>query len=299
MKLKHYTDVGSPSGNGADSTKRILDQYEHLGVDAEVVNAGTSPLHIAFTGTTILQSQARIGALKIKELLGEDTRELLPVALNCAPRNAEAQKSDAAEDYIYRVQSESGRSFLLYGPEVLNWTATFAGRANIVIDRILSIDEIIPNTSKGSQFRSAEYLPVAHYLQARGKLDNFAKNESIDSVPDRLPKDQEMLILPPDEYGNGRILVNRSTFEEVLKARQLAIAGIDAGFMVEDSLTSVSPGTLSVWPSSNYFPNDDLRVLNIGTRWKPGTTTTTDAGVINLAKKLSAEIGTSYPFSLQ
>jgi hypothetical protein len=303
-QLTHITDVGSASGDGVDSSLRIQKQYQRLGVQPQVISAGHSPLHVAFAACTDVEASARNRAAQILEFLEHTTSTPAPVALNSAPRNAATTKDNGQEDHIFRVRSENPgeETLLIYGPEVLQWVLTFRDRAAATVDRIISIGEWIPDTSNGTQFRSAAHLPIAHVLEAHGRLDQVAKTEPIDieSITDRTPGPNEAVILPSDEYGNGRLLLARQLWQDLRGRDQILIPGLTEGpIHVHQSLTQVKPGELSAWQSSNNFAAGvELSVVNIGTRWATGTTRTTDASVIQLGTKLRSEAGKTYPLAL-
>lgn len=293
--LTHFTDVGLPSGNGVDSTTRIEKQYQRLGVNAKVVNAGNSPFHIAFAACTDLSPAARKRAAQLLETLAMAKVSQMPVALNSAPRNSDKEHENGKEDHIYRLKpvNTEETTFLLYGPEVLKWTLAFVDSEKYIVEKILSITDLIPDTSSGSQFRSGEHLPIVHFLEAKGLLDDHSVREAV-IKPDLFVFDQ-LLVAPPDEYGNGRLITTHQKIAEILEMKELSIPEISANaFVIQNSLTKVTPGELSIWPSSNHFLNENLGVLNIGTRWKAGTTATTDKMVIDLAQKLAASVGQSY-----
>lgn len=294
--LIHITDVGAPSGDGIDSILRIEKQYRRLGVlNPRVISAGQSPLHVAFAATTDLAPQALDNAAKTRKLLSLDQPRILPTALNSAPRNSETQISGAKEDYIYRVRSGENIE-LIYGPEVVKWINYFRGQIDN-LEVIKSIGDFIPNTSSGSQFRSVEYMPIAHVLEAAGILENHSTRDSID--PETIEPfslgNKNVLIVPPDEYGNGRLVTENNLWEAIMSQNEVSIPGLtQLAIKIRQSLTNVVPGQISIWPSSNHFPNQKIKVLNIGTRWKNGTTRLTDTNVRNLASKLSASTGRSY-----
>ncbi len=307
LSLEHITDVGASAKNGVDSSRRIELQYRSLGVEPKIVTAGNSPLEIAFVSETTLSENARISAGKVGELLGMSLNEVAPIALNCAPRNAKKAKLEAREDFIYRVRCTAVESptLLLYGPKVLRWVLALRGRENVQVERIISLGGIILDTSKGTQFRSAEHLPLVHIVEAYGKLDENSIREEVDlaTIPDYFPQDGDLVVLPSDEYKNGRFLLNKKTFDDLFASPKVIIrdfAHMGLGeLQVAHSLTEVTPGRLAVWPSSNHFLNDDLRVMNIGTRWAAGTTNTTDHNVMHLAEYLDAKIGFRTSFSFE
>lgn len=163
--LTHITDVGAPYGEGTDSNERIRKQYNRLGVEPRIVNAGQSPLHVAFTACTDVVQRARDNAYKLLGKLGLEPQPLAPTALNSAPRNANNRLPNGQEDHIFRVKHPDSDTLLLYGPEVLRWVLDFRGRTNVALDRIVAIGDdgdIVSDTSNGSQFRSSEHLPLAH-----------------------------------------------------------------------------------------------------------------------------------------
>lgn len=163
--LEHITDVGSSTGNGCDSTRRIQQQYNQLGLTAQITSAGHSPLHVAFTACTTLSSQASDNVNKLLQTLQKKVNNHQPVALNCAPRNNSKQHINGKEDYIYRIQFKGQGVFLIYGPEVLQWVLEFHDKNEATVEKIIAINDLIPDTSSGSQFRSAEHLPIAHFLE--------------------------------------------------------------------------------------------------------------------------------------
>ncbi len=294
--LTHITDVGSSAHDGVDSSERIRKQYLRLGVEPRVVTAGQSPLHVAFTACTDVSLKARENVQKVLDLLQISKSALLPTALNSAPRNVAKSQANGQEDYIYRVSSGNkiDETFLIYGPEVLRWVLVFRGRAGVVVEKITEIHGVIPNTSNGSQFRSAEHLPLVHFLEVHGKLCEMSERQPVElnAIPDISPDDGSVVVVPPDEYGNGRIVARIGTFSEVLERNRIEIAGISPrSIAVKKSLTEVVPGVLSIWPSSNHFPDETLGVLNIGTRWSSGSTKTTNEEVIQLSKRLSNQVG--------
>ncbi len=299
QNLRHITDVGASSGNGIDSTLRIIDQYQRAGISfPEIISAGQSPFHVAFAAITTVSPKARDSADRVRQLLAQNDYSTVPVALNSAPRNEGQQLADSQESHIFRLRS-GNKVELIYGPQVVAWIQLFRGKIDAleVIESvgIDSVNDLIENTSNGSQFRSAEHLPLVHALQAAGRLDERASTREVD--PSEIQEafaDQfnRVVIVPPDEYDNGRVVANRGTIQRILDSQTVWIPGItDHELDVRDSLTKVHSGRLSIWPSSNHFPNEDLGVLNVGTRWRPGTTSTTDQVVIALSKKLKSTVG--------
>ncbi len=304
--LTHITDVGAPSHEGCDSTKRIKDQYQRLNFEAQVITAGKSPLEIAFLACTQAHPQAKINARKALAKLGLTPQPLAPVALNSAPRNSDQILANGKEDHIFRVTAENeedAETLLIYGPEVLKWILAFRGKTGVAIERIIEIPDIIADTSIDSQFRSCEHLPIVHAFQARGKLDENSRRENIDvdSIPDFSLGENEVLVLSPDEYSNGRVLVQQNLFDEIFSHEEVKIPAIsdNTALQVRRSLTEVTPfgvsKALSVWPSSNHLPQTHLNVLNIGTRWEKGATSpSNDPALISFVQQLRNDIGKCY-----
>jgi len=296
--LQHITDVGISHHDGVDSTSRIEKQYKRLGINPAVVSAGHSPLHVAFTACTDLSPQAIDNVAILLKKLGIDTPKLPPIALNSAPRNSSKTYENGQEEHIYRVKSEGFETFLIYGLEVLRWVLEFRGRAGAVVEKILSISNVIPDTSNGSQFRSGEYLPLVQFLESKGLLDSLSERENVELKqlpPTFFDKEKEVVVAPPDEYLNGRLIIDTKLLHKVLAQNKIRIPEItNQTLTVKKSLTEVTPGELFVWLSSNYFPNKALGVINIGTRWQPGTTSTTDIKTIELSQKLSRCVGKCY-----
>lgn len=288
--LTHITDVGAPAGNGVDSTLRIEGQYMAMGQMARVISAGFSPLHVVFAASAILSPQATEVAEAIRESLGGESASVLPMALNSAPRNASVSQPDGKEGVIYRLKFASGATYLVYGSQVVGWMLDFCGRG-ATVEQVLSVGDLIPDTSKGSQFRSAEHLPVVHTLEAAGRLDAMATIEPLD-IESFATHLTGVVVAPSDEYGNGRLIMTKAVAEEILAAVEIKLPELTAeSIIVRTSLTEVVPGELSVWPSSNHVPNHDVVVLNLGTRWQPGTTRTTDEAVLKLQPILEEKTG--------
>lgn len=296
--LDHITDVGAGQFEGIDSTYRIRQQYQAANVQNPCIfPAGHSPLHVAFAGTTCLAPKAVENADWIlKTIFGINQKKRLPIALNSAPRTSDKPQDNGKEDNIYWVQGKDHYAdFLVYGLQVVEWVHVFYPVA--AISKVISVQEIIEDTSHGSQFRSAEHLPLVHVLAAMGVLEEHASIETVpmDCLTDRFPHNNIAIIAPCDEYGNGRLIVEKEMMKKILEAQQCTIAGlIDFPLQIKTSLTQVIPGEVSVWPSSNYFPNRNLGVLNIGTRWAEGTTGPTDRGVKDIAKHLNSLVGKTF-----
>lgn len=293
--LDHITDVGAGQFEGVDSTYRIRQQYQNVNVqNPNIISAGHSPMHVAFTGTTCLSVKARKNANYLLNILFDiKQKKRLPIALNSAPRNSDTEEEDGKEDHIFWVKTE-GRyaDYLVYGLQVVEWVKVFHKVESV--SKILSINEIIKDTADGSQFRSAEHLPLVHILAAMSALEEHATIQEIElkKIHDRYPYPNDIVVAPCDEYGNGRLILDRSTMEKVIAAGKCTINGlINVPLHAKTSLTKVVPGELSVWPSSNHFPNPELAVLNIGTRWAEGTTRLTDAQVKDTGKILTDNIG--------
>jgi hypothetical protein len=107
------------------------------------------------------------------------------------------------------------------------------------------------------------------------------------------------LIVPPDEYGNGRLVTENDLWEVIMNQKEVSIPGLTPlKIAIRQSLTDVVPGQLAMWPSSNHLPSQKQKVLNIGTRWKRGTTRATDEGIRELAGKLSTLVGQVYEADL-
>ena len=301
MNVYHVTDVGAPHWNGSDSTLRILKQYWNLWVDATVISAWKSPLHVAFTWCTVVHPDAQERAERVYKLISPhtDIPRWAPIALNCAPRNAQTQLNGAQENSIFRLRSEDSQSFLIYGPEVLSWCIDFIGRNKVKIQKILSLhngnwESIISDTSKWSQFRSAEHLPLVHILEATWKLDQYSRREEVDmpSILSPLSNFQwTWIVLPHDEFLNGRILMSKESFAGLSWNVTLSTGGIEMSCQHVNSLTEIEPWKLAIWQSSNAFPNSELVAANIGTRWYPGETTLTDSNVIHSMNAFSQNVG--------
>jgi hypothetical protein len=296
---KHITDVGSSSWNWVDSQIRIAKQYYRLWVNPIIISAGNSPLHIAFTACTDLSPNAIKNTVILLEQIKLVTPLNLTVALNCAPRNATKSSSDWKENHIYRVKFENSDTFLIYWFELLLWVLELNNFGkNTVVEKILSIKDIILDTSSWSQFRSWEHLPIAHFLETNWLLDSNSKREILNTKD--LPSvydfwGNEVIIAPPDEYWNGRLIVQLKLFDKIMQKKEVVLEWIiENPLVIKKSLTEVVPDELSLWPSSNHFPNETLKVLNIWTRWKPKTTNTSNEEVIQLAKKLSSLVWKSY-----
>jgi len=293
--LDHITDVGAGQFEGVDSTYRIRQQYQNVNVkNPFVLSAGHSPLHVAFAGTTCLAEKSKENANWILgKIWNIKQKKRLPIALNSAPRNSDKKSDDGKEDSIFWVKVKGHYAdYIVYGLQVVEFVKVF--HKIDFIKRVVSVNEIIEDTSKGSQFRSAEHLPLVHILLAMGELEEHAvlKEVNIKTIADRYPLEQSAIIAPSDEYNNGRLIVEKSTLEKIIKAGKCTIPEITNKELIAcSSLTNVEPGELSIWPSSNYFPDKNLAVLNIGTRWKPGTTKVTDETVKNLSKELLNKVG--------
>jgi hypothetical protein len=129
-------------------------------------------------------------------------------------------------------------------------------------------------------------------------LDIYAQKQFIDmsKIPDIFAQKNELVVVAPsDEYHNGRLIVRKEVADKILAHKSVKIPGItDAKLCVHTSLTQVVPNQLSLWISSNHFPNHELCVLNIGTRWEENQTKTTNKEVIQLSQKLSQIVGNEY-----
>ena len=291
--LTHITDVGAAAGNGIDSSLRIEQQYATLGQQARVISAGHSPLHVAFAAMTRLAPAAGKRAEQVAAMLGQAALAQVPLALNSAPRNSETSRPDGQENYIYRLTGESIPTMLVYGQQVVAWVKSFAA-GPIMAERVTSISDIIPDTSRGSQFRSAEHLPIAHTLEVHEKLTQMATLEpaTIHDLSEGVLAPGTVTVAPSDEYGNGRLVVTREMAEDILARDTIQLPELtDHVITIRASLTEVVPGELSVWISSNYVPNPDIVVLNFGTRWSPGTTRSTDERVLALQPILITRAG--------
>lgn len=293
--LDHITDVGASQFEGTDSTYRIRQQYQNVNVqDPCVIPAGHSPLHVAFAGTTCLAPKAQKNAKWIlNEIFKIKQKKRLPIALNSAPRNSDITFKDGKEDNIFWVKVEGNYAdYLVYGLQVVEWVKVF--HKIISVQRVVSIKEIIKDTSHGSQFRSAEHLPLVHVLAAMKELDEHAVIEDIplSDLTDRYPHPTDAIIVPFDEYKTGRIVVDKATAQKIMDKGKCKIPALgNETFTACDSLTTVKSGELSIWSNSNYFPNRDLAVLSIGTRWAKGKTFLTYDNALELADVLKNNIG--------
>lgn len=299
--LTQITDVGAPNNNGVDSVLRIEKQYNLLSIkNPRIISAGHSPLHIAFAASTELSNEARGRAAQVLTKLNlKNNSDILPVALNCAPRNSRQIFQNSQEDHIYRVKFTNDQTFVLYGRELLRWLLLFQNDAEAQVEKIISIADIIPDTSSGSQFRSAEHLPIVHFLEAINELDKNSQREKVDikKLNNIFPDKEKIIIAPADEYHNGRLIADKKLFDKTLNQKTIKIPEITNKVLtVKNSLTDIVPGELSVWPSSNHFLNETLGVLNIGTRWKQKTTKTTDKNTITLCHKLNNLTGLQCKF---
>lgn len=291
MNYTHITDVWATQWSGTDSLMRIQKQYEYLNMPARIIPAGHSPLHVAFTACSELDVKAYSNAQKVMDIYKSQKWEIKSYALNSAPRNEKKAKENGQENHIIRVESKNGRVFLIYGLDVASWVCEFEWRDNVVIQKIISLWDIIPDTSCGSQFRSAEHLPIVHFLESKWDILNHVVYENLE-LSDlnhmmKKTKDETFVIAPPDEFGNGRIILSKKLFEEILTHKKVNLGWVvDKTFVVQKSLTLVEPWELSIWPSSNHFYNPEIVVANIWTRWKSGTTKTTDKDTVDLSKRL-------------
>jgi hypothetical protein len=159
----HITDVWTTNWNWVDSTRRIEKQYNRLWVDSYVISAGNSPLHIAFVACSDLSQNAIDNTIKILKHLYINKPKTQAIALNCAPRNSSKSQDNGKENYIYRVKFENWETFLMYGLDVLSWVLEFHWSIPAVVEKIISIKDLIPDTSEWSQFRSWEHLPIVHF----------------------------------------------------------------------------------------------------------------------------------------
>lgn len=305
MNFHHITDVWSPHWNGSDSTMRILKQYQKLWVSAKIISAGHSPLNVAFTACTDLDSSATEKAEKTLEILWLENLEKNIVALNCAPRNNKNTLKEAKEDNIFRITTKTDEAndiFLLYWFDVLRWVIEFYWKENLKIERVKSVKNIIPDTSKWSQFRSWEFLPIVHFLESKWALDENAEIEEMNfnSLEDIFQnKNEEIVVLPSDEYNNCRILASENLCEKVFKNSEIEIKNLFWWkIKVKKSLTEVVPWEISIWLSSNHFFNKKVKVLNIWTRWKSWTTETTDENILKLSKVMLLNVGKNFSISL-
>lgn len=296
--LDHITDVGSAQFEGIDSAYRIRQQYQAANVqNPSIISAGHSPLHVAFTGTTCLAPKAIENAnWLLNTFFNIEQKKRLPIALNSAPRNANVVHENGKEDNIFWVKGQGNYAdFLVYGLQVVEWVKVFYPIESL--EKIISIPDIIEDTSHGSQFRSAEHLPLVHVMAAMRALEDHAviENVPLDTIYDRYPYENMVIVAPCDEYGNGRLIVNKELMKKLLTEKECTIDKL-VGFplQIKNSLTQVIPGQVSIWPSSNHFPNRSLSVLNIGTRWSEGTTRLTDETVKELSKKLTDYVGHSF-----
>ncbi len=295
--LDHITDVGASQFEGTDSTYRIRQQYQNVNVQNPcIIPAGHSPLHVAFAGTTCLAPKAQKNAKWIlNEIFNIKQKKRLPIALNSAPRNSDSTFDDGKEDSIFWVKVGGNYAdYLVYGLQVVEWVKVF--HKVISVQRIISIKEIIEDTSHGSQFRSAEHLPLVHVLAAMGELDEHGIIEDIplEKLKDRYPHPTDAIVVPFDEFKNGRIVVDRKTADAIMKKGSCKIPELsNETFIACSSMTQIKSGELSVWPCSNYFPNRDLAVLSLGTRWAKGKTFLTYDNALELIDVLKNNIGTT------
>jgi hypothetical protein len=302
MPCIHITDVGTTEHAGVDSLVRIKKQYLRLGYMSDIIPAGHSPLHVAFTALTDLSAQAQHIATQIKDTLLHSQTTILPtnkptIALNCAPRNSTKQVDAAQEHHIFRIRTSTA-TYILYGPEVFEWVINLLDPTEqIHCDRVMAIPPYIPDTSCGSQFRSGEYLPIAHILELSGLLDTYGVFEPITNLHTtsrtHALTENTAIVAPPDEYGNSRLLIHASTWNSILhETTHVHIPDLYHGpVTICKSLTSVIPDAISVWQSSNSFPNPNIVVINLGTRWKPGTTQTTHASTKEIAQLTNVQVG--------
>lgn len=303
MKLLHITDVWAPAWAWSDSTTRISNQYQQIWIDAEIISAGKSPLHVAFTWLTTLHPQASSSAERVAKILWHKVVPK-PIALNCAPRNASTQHADAQEQHIFRLKNASWDTYLIYGEDVLAWALEFLWKNHARIEKILSISDsfgdIIPDTSRWSQFRSAEHLPLVHALEAANLLDEHSMRTpvSLDSLRPVFPEnDSSAIVLPPDEFHNGRILIRSTEQQDFMDMRHMSLWSQNIPYISAKSLTEIEPWVLALWPSSNYFPNPDLKVMNFWTRWAPGETSLKDKEIQSIVSSFWEQVGSIVSFS--
>lgn len=298
MNFFHITDVWSSYWNWTDSTMRILKQYQKLWVSANVVSAWHSPLHVAFTASTDLIFSAWRKTEKTLNLLWIKNLKKNVFALNCAPRNNKNILEDWKEDNIFKISLKDWNVFVLYWFDVLRWIIEFYWKDNLKIERINSVNWIIEDTSKWSQFRSWEFLPIVHFLESQWALEKNSELEEIffDDFEEIFKnKESEIVILPPDEYKNCRILVSEKLSEKILKNSLVEIENLfEWKIKVQNSLTKVVPWEISLWPSSNHFFNEKIKVLNLWTRWSEWQTKTTDEKIFKLSEKIEKNIGKNF-----
>ena len=252
----HITDCGldTASGRGGDTRTRIESLYHHLGV-TPLLNRETSAIGVAFTAATTAESVLR--------LTGQPHQV---IAFNRAPRTQYAGKEQAGGGRLLHLGGRDGTEYIGYGEEVLNWLHYFQGE----VESTVSVDrwpqQQIEDTTSGTQFRSLEHLVPIH-ADLLADPTAVVGEHSTCFRPDTVEiTDNEAVVLPSDEFGNGRLLLRQRTFSDALAATTVSVEGFTDHVTVAASLTEAEG--LSLWPSSNRLPNSELIVANLGRKWE-------------------------------
>ena len=211
-----------------------------------------------------------------------------------------------------------------YGKEALEWLAYFSERGLAVLeDSVLTLDAVknedldILDTTSGTQFRSLEHgTPIHAFLLTnpeianqvfgvRGKTAKIAgfdigtyQNQGVEITT---AGDRSGLVIPPDEFNNGRIIILESLYREALDRGEIYVPEIssDRPIPVGTDINDKSAEDLALWPSSNRVPNSDLVVANFTYPWKDGEEGGFSDRIRDHAGNLTERIGTALDISFE
>ncbi len=269
--LRHFTDCAGPQG--PDTETRIKQVYRQHGYSAEITGGLQNPLQVAFTVATTLSENLKPDVPYEKSRISNT-----PVALNAAPRAKTETQSKAAEDYLYYLNFEDDNipEMVVYGPEVVEWLMKFFQGKVHSVQQILDIEgKGIKNTSKGTQFRSKAFLPIAHIAALEDKLLSYSSKQSnlTESYQENHIKDGEIIPIPADEFGNGRFILNANTWSYLQSKGEFCFPekNNDNPIPIVESLTDVGLDEWGIWEFSNKLPGNNIVIgcairKNVGRR---------------------------------
>jgi len=269
-----------------ESVMRIMMQYDMvsaaMGINISMRMMGVSGSSSAEVAHQVMTCLASLGF--VGEKCGVVAQSQI-IAVNAAPRmstnkpHAEANKLCHAviKDPVAQVRHH----LIGYDIYLLQYFAPYIQTLE-TIDGFTHLPAL-KDLSKGSQFRSLEYLPYTHLqlLSTNGEGIPNSITTPIDPTTIMSPwedlQPNQMMYVGRDKFGNGRMVSAYDTLEELMKTMnitendRLKITGKDTEILVKPavSLTECG-GEKALWNSSNkIFGGSDhyKTVLNIGQVW--------------------------------
>ncbi len=166
------------------------------------------------------------------------------------------KKDSEGEPLIYF--EIDGHEFLGFGKEVATYVFTFLGKKDA---KILEVREYgsIKDTSKGTQFRSLNYLtPMMADLVNDEELARaeILKNKKWETVPtERIP---DFAFFGAEEFFNNYLILWRKKWDRINAGQKFKLILVNTVFEVTkiESITDIAEGEIGLWESSSVVGDD-------------------------------------------